>query len=167
MRKIVILGCPGSGKSTFAVKLQTLTGLPLHHLDRIWWKPDRSHISRPEFDAALQKIMAEPGWILDGDYSRTYEVRLAACDTVFFLDYGESVCLAGIRDRVGNVRDDMPWTDRELDPALEAEVRRYRAENRPAVLELLKRYDRKTIHIFHTRAETDEWLAGAGLTKAE
>ena len=159
MKKILILGCPGSGKSTFAVKLQKRTGLPLYHLDRIWWKPDRSHISREEFDSILRKIIALDRWILDGDYSRTYEVRLAACDTVFFLDYDEQVCLEGIRSRAGRPRTDMPWTDDVPDPALVDEVLKYRTGNRPVVLELLARHDHKNIHIFHTRSEADDWLA--------
>ena len=52
-----MLGCPGSGKSTFAVKLARRTGLPLTHLDSIWWKPDRTHISREEFDARLDAVV--------------------------------------------------------------------------------------------------------------
>lgn len=159
MKKIIILGCPGSGKSTFAVKLQERTGLPLYHLDRIWWKPDRSHISREEFDSILEKITAQDEWILDGDYSRTYEVRLRACDTVFFLDFDEKVCLDGIRSRTGKPRTDMPWNDEAPDPALVNEVLKYRNGNRPVVLDLLNRYSHKDIHIFHTRGEAAGWLA--------
>ena len=62
-KKIVILGCSGSGKSTFAVKLHQATGLPLIHLDNIWWKADRTHISRDEFDQKLAKICARDSWI--------------------------------------------------------------------------------------------------------
>lgn len=56
-KKIIVLGCSGSGKSTFSRKLQTLTGLPLIHLDNIWWKADRSHITREKFDRALEQIL--------------------------------------------------------------------------------------------------------------
>lgn len=71
MKKVMILGCPGSGKSTFAKKMQKYTGLPLIHLDSIWWKPDKTHILRSEFDRILDSIIREENWILDGDYSRT------------------------------------------------------------------------------------------------
>ena len=158
MKKVVILGCCGSGKSTFARKLQEREGLPLFCLDNIWWKPDRSHISRDEFDAALAKVMAGNAWIIDGDYSRTYEARVSACDTVFFLDYGEDECMAGIRERVGRERPDIPWVENELDPFLMDQVRRYRQENRPVVLALLDRYSDREIHVFSDRDEAEAWL---------
>lgn len=158
MKKVIILGCSGSGKSAFARRLKECTQLPLVCLDNVWWKPDRTHISRDEFDMALANILAADEWIIDGDYSRTCEVRVKACDTVFFLDYSEESCMAGIRERVGKARPDMPWVENELDPELVELVRKYRGENRPVVLELLRRHREKEIHIFHSRAEADAWL---------
>ena len=107
---------PGSGKSTFARRLHDVTGLPIYYLDNLFWKADRTHISRDEFDARLNEYMQGDRWIIDGNYSRTYEMRIAACDTVIFLDYGEEVCMQGITNRVGKVREDMPWIEDELDP---------------------------------------------------
>ena len=78
--RIIVLGCPGSGKSTFARALAARTELPLIHLDSVWWRADGSHISRDEFDRALSELLAGEKWIMDGDYSRTYEVRLRAAD---------------------------------------------------------------------------------------
>lgn len=159
MKRVVILGCPGSGKSTFAEKLHARTGLPLLHLDSIWWKADRTHVARSEFDQRLAAVLATPEWIIDGDYSRTYAVRIQACDTVFFLDYGEAVCMAGICSRVGKARPDMPWTEDALDPALVEEVRQYGDVQRPAILQLLERYPEKETHLFCTREEAERWLA--------
>ena len=56
MKKIIVLGCSGSGKSTFAIKLHEKLGLPLYHLDNIWWKDDRTHMSREEFDEKLDAV---------------------------------------------------------------------------------------------------------------
>ncbi|MDO4557271.1 MAG: adenylate kinase [Lachnospiraceae bacterium] len=158
MKKIIILGCPGSGKSTFAVELQRYTGLPLVHLDKIWWKPNKTHITRSEFDEKLDAVLHTDAWIIDGDYSRTYEVRMKACDTVFFLDYSEETCMAGIRARVGQERKELPWVENELAPDLVEEVHRYREQNRLAVLELFEKYPDKEIHIFHNRKEAEQWL---------
>ena len=124
--KIIVLGCPGSGKSTFSKKLQVMTGLPLIHLDNIWWKSDRSHISRDKFDQKLDEILQEDRWIVDGDYSRTYEVRFKSCDTVFFLDYSFDECMDVIKERVGKERTDIPWTEQELDTELVELVENYK-----------------------------------------
>ena len=91
--KIILLGCAGSGKSTFSGKLHEVTGLPLIHLDNIWWKTDRTHISREEFDIKLKEILEADRWIVDGDYSRTYKARFKTCDTVVFLDYTLEECM--------------------------------------------------------------------------
>lgn len=157
-KKILVLGCPGSGKSTFAGRLRELTGLPLIHLDNVWWKADRTHISREEFDTALERILRGGEWILDGDYSRTYEVRLRACEAVVFLDYSEEVCMSGIVARVGKERADIPWTENTLDAELVQEVREYRSENVPRLRELFRKYSDKEILIFTSREEAGEWL---------
>ena len=74
-QKIIVIGCPGSGKSTFSKKLHDITGLPLFHLDNINWNSDKSHISREEFDQRLDEILRRDKWIIDGNYNRTFEVR--------------------------------------------------------------------------------------------
>lgn len=158
-KRILILGCPGSGKSTFARKLAARTGLPLIHLDNVWWRADGSHISRAEFDRALAGLLAGEQWIMDGDYSRTYEVRVRACDTVIFLDYPEETCMAGIVARVGQNRPDMPWTEQQLDPELVAMVKNFAADNRPVLLALFKSYPEKQVVTFTSREEADRWLS--------
>ena len=107
-QKIIVIGCPGSGKSTLSKELRDVTGLPLFHLDNIWWKPDKSHISRVEFDQKLNEILLTDRWIIDGNYNRTYEMRFQACDTVIFLDYPVNVCMNGIKERIGRSRTDTP-----------------------------------------------------------
>ena len=157
--RIIVLGCPGSGKSTFARALAARTGLPLIHLDSVWWRADGSHISRDEFDRALSELLAGEKWIMDGDYSRTYEVRLRAADTVIFLDYPEDVCMAGIVGRLGEERPDMPWTESTLDPELVAMVKNYARDNRPVLLDLLRRYADRQVLVFTDRTRADRWLS--------
>lgn len=157
-KRILVVGCCGSGKSTLARRLAAMTGLPLIHLDNLWWRPDKTHISREEFDRQLEALLKGERWILDGDYSRTYEARIRACDTVIFLDYGEAVCMEGIRARVGLARPDMPWTADSLAPELVEMVENYGTEVRPKLLALLQAYPVPQRLIFHTREEAEEWL---------
>ncbi len=158
MKKVLVLGCSGSGKSTFSIKLHEKTGLPLYHLDNIWWKADRSHISREEFDEQLSELVSGDSWIIDGDYSRTYEKRIAACDTSVLLDYGQQVWMEGITGRVGQDRPDMPWTEDTLDPELVELVKNYEAENKPLLRELFYKYPDKNVITFHTRKEAEKWI---------
>ena len=168
MKRVLVLGCPGSGKSVLAGRLHRLTGLPLIHLDQLWWRADGSHVSRAEFDEALTRVLRQPSWIIDGDYRRTWEVRVAACDTVFFLDYAPEVCCAGIHARVGQPRPDMPWVEQQADPDLLEADAQYRATRRPELLALLARYPKAAQHVFTSREAADAWLSAwtqeAGLT---
>ena len=159
MKRVVVTGCPGSGKSVFSVNLHEKTGLPLYHLDNVWWKPDRTHVTREEFDAALAAILERDEWIVDGSYSRTFEPRIAACDTVILLDYDTDVCMQGIIDRVGQMRPDIPWTEQTLDPELVAIVQTYKERNDPVLFELFRKYPDKKVYVFRIREEADRWLA--------
>ena len=159
MKKIIIIGCPGSGKSTLARALHDKTGIPLHHLDMMFWNADRTTVEKSVFLERLSAAMEQDEWIIDGNYGSTIERRLAACDTVFFLDYPAQVCLEGIRARRGKPRSDMPWieTDEEDTEFIEF-IKNYNSESRPQVMELLEKYSHKNVFIFRSRAEKDAFL---------
>ena len=161
MKKIIVIGCPGSGKTTFAEKLRDKLGLQLFYLDAIWHKPDRTHISREEYDARLAEILALDSWIIDGNYSRTIETRISACDTVFLFDLPVEVCLDGAISRLGKPRYDMPWIDTELDPRLKQEIEEFPIKNLPTIYTLIDKYKAgKTIIVFKSRAAADGFLSG-------
>ena len=158
MKKIIVIGCPGSGKTTFARKLRDKTGLPLYYLDAIWHKPDKTHIPREEFDARMAEILPTDQWIIDGNYSRTLEIRMRACDTVFFFDLPTQVCLEGAAARVGKVREEMPWIETELDPEFKKEIEDFPSKNLPTTYALFEKYSNKRIVIFRSREEADKFL---------
>ena len=157
--KIIVIGCPGSGKSTFARELQKRTNLPLYYLDMLYWNADRTTVPKEEFRRRLGEVLEKDRWIIDGNYGSTMEMRMAVCDTVIVLDYPTEVCLAGIHARRGKVRPDMPWVETGEDAEFEAFVRQFREESRPKILSLLEQYREKEIHVFHDRAEADAFLA--------
>ena len=163
--RIAVIGCPGSGKSTFARRLRDLTGLPLYHLDAIYWKPDRTTLPREEFYPLMQEIIARDKWIIDGNYQSTMDWRVEACDAVVFLDYATEVCVEGVRRRKGQLRSDMPWIETETDEEFLDYVRRFREEQRPAGLDLLQKHPQKAIFTFTTRTEAETFLENAAKTK--
>ncbi len=157
--KVIIIGCPGAGKSTFARKLKNETGLPLYYLDMLWHKPDKTTISRSEFDSKLNEIISRDKWIIDGNYGRTLEMRIKSCDTVFLLDFPVDECLAAAESRIGKPREDMPWTETELDEEFRQWILNFPQNEMPAVYELIDRYrNEKSIYIFHSRNDIKDYL---------
>ncbi|MBR2699655.1 MAG: adenylate kinase [Clostridia bacterium] len=160
MKRALVIGCPGSGKSTFARRLREITGLPLYYLDRLYWNADRTVVSQDEFDRRLHAALRQDEWIIDGNYARTLEARLARCDTVFFLDYPAEVCLIGIADRRGIPREDMPWVETAEDLALTAFVRDFHDAVRPQIVQRLERAGGVKIHQFRSRTDAETYLKG-------
>ena len=159
MKKVIVIGSPGSGKTTFSEKLKSYTNLPLFYLDAIWHKSDRTHISREEYDARLSEILSTDEWIIDGNYQRTVEVRIRECDTVFLFDLPVKDCIDGAVSRLGKERYDVPWIDTELDPWLKEEIEQFPQKNLPKIYELLDRYKQgKKIVVFKSRKDADEFL---------
>ena len=159
MRKVIIIGCPGAGKSTFARKLRDDTNLPLYYLDMLWHKEDKTNISREEFDTKLNDILKKDKWIIDGNYLRTLEMRLKECDTVFLLDYPLEVCLDGAKSRIGKKREDMPWVESELDEEFKQFIEDFSKEQLPQVYELIEKYsENRKIIVFKSRAEEEEYI---------
>ena len=140
MDKIIVIGCPGSGKTTFSEKLNKITGIPLYHLDTIWHKPDKTHIPRENFDNAITEIFLTDKWIIDGNYNRTIEIRLKHCDTVFLFDLPTEVCIQGATKRLGKERYDLPWIEKELSPSFKQEIEMFRVNKLPNIYELLVKY---------------------------
>ena len=158
MKKVIIIGCCGSGKSTFARQLHACTGSPLFHLDQLNWNVDKTTVEKEVFLKRVQDVIQKDSWIIDGNYGSSIEMRMQACDTVFFLDYPVDVCIQGIHERVGKVRTDIPWVEDEVDEELIEFVKNYEKEDRPEVLNLLSKYKEKEIHLFRTRKDAKAYL---------
>ncbi len=159
MKKVIVIGCPGAGKSTFARNLKNKTGLPLYHLDMMFWNPDKTTVERSVFDMRLDEALKKDEWIIDGNYNRTLEKRISASDTVFFLDLPTEVCLSGIKQRIGKPRPDMPWVETENDAEFTRFVKDFNSASRPKIMVLLEKYKDKTIVIFHSWDEIDKYLS--------
>ena len=159
MKKMIVIGCPGSGKSTFARSLRDLTSIPLFYLDMLWHKPDQTTESIEVFEARLMQIVKQDHWIIDGTYLRTLQLRLKECDTVFFLDFPLETCLSGVASRIGKQREDMPWIETEFDEEFKQWILDFTKDQIPEIKRLLKNYQKdKKIVVFKSREELDEFL---------
>ena len=158
MKRVLVIGCPGSGKSTFARQLQKIINLPLCYLDMLFWNKDKTTVSKEEFDKRLDEVLSLDEWIIDGNYSRTMERRLERCDTVFFLDYDVQVCVDGITNRVGTVRPDMPWIENEVDGDFLQFVKDFKTNRTGQICEMLDKFPQVKKIVFKNRRESEEFL---------
>ena len=163
MKKVIVIGCPGSGKSTVSRALHNKTGIPLYHLDMMYWNADKTTVEKSVFLERLSAVLEKDEWIIDGNYGSTMELRMAACDTAIFLDYPLDVCLDGIKERRGKPRSDMPWIETEEDAEFIEFIKNYNEQQKPKVLELLEKYSDKNIVIFKSREQADAFLNGENL----
>ena len=166
MKRILIIGNAGSGKTTFAKQLAKKLQLPLVHLDRLYWYGSWEHLSRDQFDAALQAELEKEAWILDGNFNRTIPYRLAYCDTVFFFDLPTITCLWGITKRIfqnyGKTRSDMggscPEQFDKQKLSLYKNVLTFHRQHRKDYYSLLENTQNINCHVFKSRKAAKSFL---------
>jgi adenylate kinase family enzyme len=111
MRKIIIIGSGGAGKSVLAQQMGDILELPVFHLDALFWHPGWVETPRAEWEELQKRILSKDAWIIDGNYGGTMGLRLDACDTVIFLNFARLVCLFRVLRRYlqfrGRTRPDM------------------------------------------------------------
>ena len=166
MKRVVVIGSPGAGKTTFARKLADILNLPLHHLD-YYYHDNRFHYPdhKPQWRAKVKELTSGSEWVIDGNYKSTFDIRFPRADTIIFLDYSKRVTLLrAIARRVvlhNRVREDMPANWREkLSPELLKFIWNYNKVERPKVLKLLEELSKdKTIVIIRSPRKSASFLA--------
>jgi adenylate kinase family enzyme len=93
MKKILIIGSGGAGKSTFAKRLHEAIGVEVIHLDKIFWRPNWVETPKDEWAKTIENLLKKDSWIMDGNFGGTMEMRIAASDTVVFLDLPRTICV--------------------------------------------------------------------------
>ncbi|MCR6727983.1 MULTISPECIES: adenylate kinase [Rhizobium/Agrobacterium group] len=146
MKRVLIVGCPGAGKSTLAKQLAKITDLPLVHLDRHYWLPGWQRPDRAAWERTIASLLSQSAWIMDGNYSGTLEHRLAAADTLIHLNYPTWLCVWRVIRRtavgLGRNRDDelIPGCPERFDWSFLRFVIKYRKEQRERDLVLMGRF---------------------------
>jgi adenylate kinase family enzyme len=172
MRKILILGCSGAGKSTLARQIGRVTGLPIIHLDQHYWLPGWQEPDKETWLRKVGALIAQPEWVMDGNFGGTLVLRLAAADTAIFLDFPTQVCLGRVLLRVvrslGRIREDMaPGCPERFDFSFLRYVCRYGREHRCRHLAAIETFGGK-LFILHRPAEVADLVLGlrSAITRA-
>jgi len=159
MNRIAIIGSGGSGKSTLARQLGRTLGLPVIHLDALFWRPGWVETPRDEWEVLQRTLIAAERWFLDGNYGGTMEIRLRAADTVIYLDLPRFVCLRAAVWRslrgFGRTRADVaPGCPEKLDLTFYRWIWEYPATRRPKILARLARLPAAT-RVIRLRSRRD------------
>jgi len=96
MRRVLVIGSPGAGKSTLATRLATALALPVHYLDLHHWKPGWVYRDAADARERVRAIVETPAWVMDGNFAETFDLRMPRADTLVWLDYPRSICVRRI-----------------------------------------------------------------------
>jgi adenylate kinase family enzyme len=166
MQRIAVIGCAGSGKSTFARRLGERLGVSVTHLDALYWRPGWAETPKDEWRETVARLVADERWLIDGNYGGTLDLRLETADTVIYLDLPRRVCLWRVVKRWAmygrRSRPDMAEGCRErLDPRFLKWIWQYPGNSRPKTVAALASNARDSLDVYVLRstADIDEFLA--------
>jgi len=167
MNKIIVIGCPGSGKSTMVFKMKEKLNCPVLHLDKIYHIDNTNHISREELVQRVNEFAANGDrWIIDGNYISTVEQRIQLADTVILLDIDTEICVNNARKRSQQEkREDMAagFDNTILNEEFVQFILNFKENSLPKIMELFDKYkDTKNIIILKSYEEIDTFLENLG-----
>lgn len=164
MKRVVVVGSGGSGKSTFSAELGRRTGLPVIHLDREYWRPGWEETPKDEWKGRVAKLLEDDRWIMDGNFGGTREMRMRAADTIIFLDLPRRVCLYRILKRTvnyhGRSRPDMAeGCSERFDLAFLGWVWNFRKRSRKRLMRELEGLPEKRVIILRNQRQVANFLS--------
>ena len=164
MKRVLIIGSGGAGKSTVAERLGQLLNIEVLHLDKFYWRAGWVETPKSEWLKTIEELLGRDAWIMDGNYSGTLEMRLAACDTVIFLDISRLLCLWRVMKRAmmyrNQSRPDMAEGCREkFNLEFIRWVWSYRSKTRPKIVKMLEsKAEEKRIVWLRSQSEVELFL---------
>ena len=164
MKKILVIGSSGAGKSTFSRRLGKITGLPIIHLDVLHWKPNWTEPDKEEWEKTVAEALKGDRWIMDGNFSGTMEMRMRACDTIIFVDLPRALCVYRIWKRIvtyhRETRPDMATgCDEKFDWEFTKWVWNFPKRSKPKIEALLRRFENEKFIIrLKSRKEVEDFF---------
>jgi adenylate kinase family enzyme len=167
MERVLVIGSGGAGKTTVARTLADSLRLPLIHLDAHYWKAGWVETPPDEWQKRVQSFASQPRWVMDGNYGGTLDLRLAACDTVVFLDMPRVVSLwRAIRRWVkywGRTRPDVtPGCPERFTWSFFVWIWTYPERRREKILRKLAALQHARVFVLSSQRQVDEFLKGSG-----
>jgi adenylate kinase family enzyme len=165
MRRILVIGSGGAGKSTFATRLGQLLDIEVIHLDKLFWRSGWVESPRDEWVRTVTELVNRDSWIMDGNYGGTLELRMQSCDTIVFLDLSRLLCVwrivkRNLRYRRGGRPDMAEGCHEKLDPEFVSWVWNYPRRSRPKVVELIRSHaDGKRVVWLRSKGEVEKFLS--------
>jgi len=161
-RRVLVVGSPGAGKTSFAVEVAGGLELPLNHLDFEYWRPGWEPTPADEWRARVDELISREAWVMDGNYGATLETRLARADAAAFLDVPRLTCIRNVLLRMVRNRGRPgpglpPGCPERFDPAFLLWVWDYERRSRLRVLDLLAGSGLPVVHL-RNRCEAVQWL---------
>lgn len=163
MKRVIVIGCGGAGKSTFSCNLSDKLDIPVYHLDKIFWNRGWIETPQKEFDIKLKNLVNKEKWIIDGNYIRTLNMRAEKADTIIFINMPTYICLyRAIKRRVMYRRKNRPDMAEGCPEGIDFEffkwILTYNKTLRPEILEKLKKYKGKSVIVLNGKKEVKNFI---------
>lgn len=160
--KIILIGCPGSGKSTLTRRMNEILHYPVLHLDQIYHLDNEHHITREELKTKVEEFAAQnENWIIDGNYKSTIAHRINLCDTVILLDIDTKTCLENAKKRaMAEHQNDMAkgFDISKLNDGFLEFIESFKTEVLPEIKDLLKNTVGKEVITLTNYKEVDKFI---------
>lgn len=164
MKKIIVIGCPGAGKSTLVFKLKDILNYPVLHLDKVYHITTDQHITRDELRAIVADFAkSSDKWIIDGNYISTVEERIKLADTIIILDIDTQICIQNVINRSKKEKTaDMAagFDNSKIKDGFLEFISKFKSETLPILMSYVEKYkNEKEFIIFHNYDEVNSFLA--------
>jgi adenylate kinase family enzyme len=145
MKRVLVIGSGGSGKSTFAKRLGKLLDIEVKHLDSFYWRAGWTKPAEEDWLRTVADLVSDDAWIIDGNFGGTLELRVRHCDTIVFLDMSRLLCLWRVVKRRltyrNRSRPDMSeGCNEKIDLEFLSWIWGYSNRSRPKVVRLLQEH---------------------------